>query len=290
MRLARLALCATAALLVTCHHDDGPCEGGCPRVPGCESDSSVTCDPPHICLERVCEGVSWICGFEENLQGDGKVRRYGWYRSSAPCSDGDACTTGDVCVHGGCYGQPMDCSHAPANVCLDASRLKAYQASGACHAGTCEYVSQEIACSQGCQQDRCVGDPCLGVSCKRPHASGAVCVEGKCQGFVCDQGFGDCNSDWADGCEIPIGVPNVCSEAGLRGPAPCGTAYCGAKTGTNIKSFSTWHCVWCSQCHHFSNGWSWCLGTANSGGDGNFSDQRCAGCGCSSANADLVCK
>jgi hypothetical protein len=394
--LAALGLAAAAALAVqACHGDIGACSGrDCPKLPGCEAEA-IVCDPEHVCMERVCEGIGWICGVTEVNEEDGTRRLdYSWHRKSAPCSDGEPCTVNDICLMGRCRGQLMDCSQPPPNACLDGTRLQAFLGAGGCTQGACAFPSQEIVCKQGCLDGKCVGEPCLGVTCKsppgpchqspgrcvegvchydllpvgsactpadacqndgkcdeqgvcrgspvscqRPHAVGGTCVQGVCQGFACESGWGNCNGNWEDGCENPldsvescgkcgrrcepkshadpvctggscgikcqgkfqdcdgniengceilVGVANSCNMAGLGGTAPCGTAYCGSASGSRVKNFGTWHCTFCEHCHHYSNGWAWCLGPWVSGGTGNFSDQRCPSC-CSAESADKVC-
>ena len=45
-------------------------------------------------------------------------------------------------------------------------------------------------------------DPCAGVICAAPHASG-YCAAGQCQ-YQCDVGWGDCNGSGSDGCETDL--------------------------------------------------------------------------------------
>ena len=139
----------------------GPCAGeGCPHVPGCET--SITCDPDHVCVEQICEGVAWICGV--NPQG-----KYVWQRSAAPCDDQDPCTTSDLCVDKKCRGNPMSCKQPPDNACTDALTLRAWDSNGFCQDGSCIYSSSDIACPKGCQGGKCVGAPCTGVTCNSPQ-------------------------------------------------------------------------------------------------------------------------
>jgi hypothetical protein len=84
----------------------------------------------------------------------------------------------------------------------------------------------------------------------------------------------------ANGCEIPVGVANRCDRGGLDSSGGCGTAYCGS--GGDV-SFGTWTCSFCEHCHHYSNGYSWCLSAS-----GEFSPDRCASC-CNSTLEDKVC-
>jgi hypothetical protein len=334
-----------------------------------------------LCQERVCQGLSWICGAEAG--------RFEWFAQAAPCDDGNACTARDTCTRGRCTGAPLACTAVPANACVDDQRLKVYGA-GTCdgNSGGCAYASREVVCPEGCAAGRCSGDPCFGITCElppgpcwatrgacdpatgrcvyaplpegtscivaeacllaarcdgagtcvagapactRPHAHGGTCAQGACQGFACDLGFGNCNADWADGCEvdltrdpvscgacgatcpdgphaasgclagkcalqceppfqdcnadpadgceIPVGLANHCSRAGLVpfdagvGATPgCGTPYCGPG-GVGAQSFGTWHCVFCDHCEIFADGGAWCLEEM-----GLFSKARCTSC------------
>jgi hypothetical protein len=110
-----------------------------------------------------------------------------------------------------------------------------------------------------------------------------TCSAGKCS-LSCAAPYQDCNGDIGDGCEIPVGVANTCDVAGLNSGQGCGTAYCGAFSGGNNKTFGSWTCVFCSHCHKWSDGYSWCLGTST----GKFSSDRCETC-CNDGMADKVC-
>lgn len=376
-----------------CEGTVGPCAGGsCPTVPGCET--SVTCDPDHVCVEQICEGVAWICG----VSGTGD---YLWQRSSAPCDDQNDCTEDDLCIEGKCQGTPLACKTPPQNTCVDSRTLQAWASSGFCQEGSCIYQSQNVPCAEGCSDGKCIGAPCTGVKCDnppgpchespgvcdentgkcsyptkaegdsctpsdpcisggtcdanqqcngtaldctRPHTSGGTCVQGSCQGFQCDSGYDNCDSDWDDGCEtpvsddvdncggcnkvcgsvahatpscsggacvpkctspykdcdkkysngceIPVGVANKCNRSGLASfsgsTPPCGTAHCGKHaTDDTHQDHGTWYCQFCSHCHIFSGGGSWCLYSGSY--KGNFSSDRCASC-CNPSTYPEVCK
>jgi hypothetical protein len=51
-------------------------------------------------------------------------------------------------------------------------------------------------------QGNCVGDS---IPCTAPNASGGMCIDGACEGLACNVGFGNCNDDWEDGCEVARG-------------------------------------------------------------------------------------
>ena len=165
-------------VLSGCEGTVGPCAGqNCPTVPGCQQDENVVCDSDHVCDERVCEGVGWICG--EDSEG-----KYAWLRKKAPCSDNNACTKDDICLAGQCVGTPLDCNTPPGRVCTNSTTLTTYATAGACKAGKCGYTTSSITCGGGCKGGQCVGDPCKGVKCDNPpgpcHKAKGSCSGGKC--------------------------------------------------------------------------------------------------------------
>jgi hypothetical protein len=72
----------------------------------------------------------------------------------------------------------------------------------------------------------CIGDP---LPCEAANASGGVCMAGLCMGLSCDPGWGNCNGDWLDGCELPVVDDANCGECGIPCEAgPNSTASCNA--------------------------------------------------------------
>lgn len=165
-----------------------------------------------------------------------------------------------------------------------------FSAVGACVAGECVYapIDADVGCDDG---DACTeGDVCDGaggcqgaaISCERPHASGGVCEGGVCQGFVCVAPWADCDSDWDNGCEVPVGVANQCDAAGLNPEGGCWTAYCGQLDDAKARNFGTFYCYDCSTCNTPAPGlWQWCNHTT-----GNWYPSEAGTCG---KNEDLVC-
>ena len=367
-------------------------DGDCPTVPGCEGDVSVTCGPDHVCLERVCEGMGWICGKDSSGV-------YKWLRKAAPCDDKDPCTDNDLCAVGRCYGTPRTCDQPPTSACADGVTLKTYDSKGTCQNGLCVYSNSTVKCPSTCKAGQCEGSPCTGIKCDNPpgecykkpgkcvagkciydpepsgtacgikdkcyatatcdgkggctgkkldcsrsNTTGGTCVAGVCQGYKCNSGYGNCNNTWNDGCEmaltstahcgkcgnacgsvahgkpactggkcvvgscsspykdcdgsygngceIPVGVANGCSKSGLTynpsgHPSGCGTPWCGKSSKSGAVNFGSWACVFCTKCHYFPDGWSWCLFSGSN--TGKFSSARCSSC-CNSSYKDLVCK
>lgn len=78
---------------------------------------------------------------------------------------------------------------------------------------------------------------CCGTSCPmRPHASAATCTAGVC-GIVCAAGFGDCDGNPTNGCEVDLAtsVANcgacgaACRAAPTGDAAACASARCGLR-------------------------------------------------------------
>lgn len=176
-----------------------PATGRCPDLCGeCNT-------PPSECYQR--EGTCWNgeCQYEP---ADGQT-----------CEDGDLCTVNDVCQGGVCRaGQTKECNFVPADECLSATQLKSYERSGRCEMGDCAYPSTLVDCPLGCENGRCKGDPCEGVTCDTPpsacHEAQGVCSNGACS-YLPDDGKA-CNDNDActenDACAAGkcTGKPKVC--------------------------------------------------------------------------------
>lgn len=52
-----------------------------------------------------------------------------------------------------------------------------------------------------------------GVVCSLANAT-AACTDGECEVSTCDAGFGDCDSDAANGCETPLTTTSDCGSCG----------------------------------------------------------------------------
>jgi hypothetical protein len=86
-----------------------------------------------------------------------------------------------------------------------------------------------------------------GGECTRPHALGGTCVDGQCGGWTCEAPWDNCDGDWENGCEIPVGVPHQCDLGGLSEDG-CFTAWCGQSEDPGAIDFGTWFCFDCTTC------------------------------------------
>jgi hypothetical protein len=158
-------------------------------------------------------------------------------------------TTGDACP-------PCD---APPSPC--------YGAQGECVAGECVYTptaagepcDDDDACTKG---ESCDGAGVCGggevLDCARPHATG-TCSDGVCGDWTCTGSWDNCDGDWDNGCEIPVGVANQCDIDGLNPDNGCWTAYCGSSDSPEATNFGTYFCVDCENCTTPEDGMvQWC--------------------------------
>ncbi len=116
---------------------------------------------------------------------------------------------------------------------------------GSCEKGACEFVPKlagepcddEDPCSGPDLCDgagACIGDP---QPCDAPNASGGLCMAGLCMGLVCDPGFGNCNDDWSDGCELTLDTAENCGACGE--PCTAGANATATCTGTTCDRSCT---------------------------------------------------
>jgi hypothetical protein len=285
---------------------DGAPDNGLPCLRGTEVDCTTSCGTAGrgtctaACeiptgsdcaslVEEVCNDVDDDCDtiVDEGCGTDG---------------DGDGYSAGEDCddtnrnVHPGatevCNGIDDDCDTSidEGNLCTSPPGA-CYESTGTCTGGDCSYTPKPSsavcndadACTTG---DHCDGSGnCVGTTmdCSRPHTTGGHCVSGSCTGWSCVSPWSNCNSNWSDGCEIPTATAARCDRSGLNSTSGCGTAYCGSSGASNAQNFGTWYCIGCTTCHHFADGWSWCL-SANL----QWSPDRCDTC-CNSSFEDLVC-
>ena len=103
------------------------------------------------------------------------------------------------------------------------------------------------------------------------NASGSC--EGSSCAYTCDAGFGNCDEDFANGCEIPLGA-NQCDIDGLN-PNGCWTSHCGSSNDPDAVNFGSWFCFDCTTCNEPAAGQcQWC-----SHDNGQWFPADACGCG-----------
>ncbi len=199
--------------------------------------SPPDCDDGNPCTDDVCDNGT--CVHTNN---------------TAPCSDGDACTTNDACSGGACVGGPppncddgntctndwcnstVGCVHSDNNnPCDDGDACTTGDActDGACVGGPPPDCDDGNACTddscdpaQGCQHvDN--SDPCDdGLFCTATDTcSGGVCVGAgdQCPGLLCDEIYDEC---------VECFTPSDCDDGNFCTDDTCGGGVCSNPNNT----------------------------------------------------------
>lgn len=241
--------------------EDGPATGdgtGLPDFGSCTDDGDCVL-PAGTCLEVQGECVQGQC-------------EHGAAAPGSPCDDADACTTADACDgEGVCYGVSIDCGSGEcvAGECMG----------GDCPAGFADCNSNAM---DGCEVQLGTNSDCggCGDTCSAGAHATASCSAGSCT-YQCQAPYDNCDGNWANGCEVPVGVEHQCSASGLDANG-CWTAYCGASANPNATNFGSYYCMDCATCRVPSAGQcQWCNHTS-----GTFYPQDACACG---AYEDLSC-
>ncbi|HOX45505.1 MAG TPA: choice-of-anchor D domain-containing protein [Myxococcota bacterium] len=213
--------CASGACnYTTCNAGFGDCDAN--RTNGCEVNIWQVASCGSTCATRV------NCGTQvQHATGLTCTGGACGYTSCSPgwgdC-DGDptnGCET-DLWLPGACglaCAGRVDCTlqvqHASGETC----------ASGVCDFGLCDpgYDSCDANRANGCElniwQTSSCGTTCLNrVNCTTQvlNASGETCASGACDYTTCDGGFGNCDSNRANGCELNIWQTNSCGTTCLN--------------------------------------------------------------------------
>jgi hypothetical protein len=177
---------------------------------------------------------------------------------------------------GGCQSPPSDCHD-----------------SGTCEDGFCHYPTKLAGevCHDGCVGGGfcdasgnclCTSNPCEAECTAGPNATAHCDESGECI-RACESPFENCDGDWSNGCEVPVGVTGVCNLGGLDDDG-CWTAYCGSSDAPDAHDFGTYYCVSCSTCNTPSNGMCrWCNRETGSW-------YPAESCSCSAEHLDFACE
>ncbi len=240
-----------------CNDGFGDCDGN--EGNGCEArlDTDLRCG---ACGTR-CEGATPVC--------DGLTRQCatgcsaGQTRCAGSCVDvqtnRDHCGACDqrcalanataACVAGACAIATCnegfaDCDRNPSNGCevTLGSAANCTGCGAACSGATPFCAGRTLGCSDGCSggSTRC-GMDCVDVATNTSHcgACNAVCAPrntatarceaGACRVVTCSAGFGDCNGNPLDGCEVDLRTSTAhCGACGATCATPNATARCQA--------------------------------------------------------------
>ncbi|MDB4929691.1 MAG: uncharacterized protein JWM10_2175, partial [Myxococcaceae bacterium] len=239
-----------------CHNDDG-CRSGDAGVGGQRCDTNthscvqcVTdehCPTGNLCVGNLCvTGCTDTrgCPGGQTCCGGGCVDTTTNLANCARCDN--RCTAvnatpacrNSMCTIGACTSPFGDCDSMAANGCETNTFTDVFHCGGcgracearahstaACNAGTCAYTCETgySDCdgnpSNGCETNsasdlancgRC------GAACMPPGAVGA-CVMGQCTVMACNEGFGNCDSNPSNGCEVDLSNATAnCGTCGMR--------------------------------------------------------------------------
>ena len=215
--------------------DDYVCtEDTCEPATGCvhtplvgECDDQSTCTVDDKCAGIFCSGTAIACNDGNQCTDDLCISELGgcvFKPNLAPCSDGNACTYGDLCAAGECNGLPVTCDDG--NPCTSASchplagcvithldipcdDVNPCTVSDWCVAGVC-IPGTPVVCDDGneCTLDYCgpetgdcvsnpIGKPCDDGD---PCTTYDLCKAGNCTGFMLDcNDLNQCTTDYCDG-------------------------------------------------------------------------------------------
>jgi hypothetical protein len=287
---------------------DVDCGGGCPTcAPGqrcnlgtdCAGGSCTGSTCALVCLDGRgnCDGDA-TNGCETNLKTD--AQHCGSCDGHCNVPHASALCSGGKCQVQACTPPFADCDGDPSNGCETNTSSDAKNC-GACGTtcvdinGTpaCADSKCQITCAAGyadCDDDRSNGcekrtdndvNNC-GMCGKVCNAGNGTpwCNAGKCGVNSCPAGFGDCNGDPSDGCEVNLtSDPNNCKTCGSLCVVANGAAKCSAST-CQIASCDANHAD--------------CSGGYADGCETNITSDvgNCGGCGtsCAVVNATPQCQ
>ena len=282
------------------------CFGDCSDFAGvCSSDWQVFCADTSACTDDAC------------VYGKGCVH----LPSDATCSDGNACTVGDVCNGGACTpggltvcddgnactldgcDLAVGCTASAGNglLCSDGDSCTFGDTclGGTCKSGIVPECTDGNACTDdGCKAGTCVhaanaapcsdGNACtLGESCAVANCSGATaanCADGNgCTVDLCDAASG-CKPASLEGAMCSDGDPCTVGDA-------CAASTCVSGAGLNCDDGQPCTDDACSanaECVHLANGASCSDENACTGGD-HCTGGICLGVGATTCDDENAC-
>lgn len=113
----------------------------------------------------------------------------------------EACLETDPYNCGECW---LACHYPPPPTC-DGDELTFYLDTGDCVSSECQYQSSTKPCDHGCENGACKDDPCTQITCNlNQHCDDGLCV--------CDDLYGDCDTNNLNGCETYLNTVENCGE------------------------------------------------------------------------------
>ncbi len=285
----------------------GRCDPATHRCVACLADGD--CPAGSLCVGSVCVPgctATRACATGRSCCGGACVDLQSSVSSCGACdarcepaNAAPACQNG-VCAVGSCVSPFADCDSAASNGCETQTLTDVAHCGGCgracaarphsvarCAAGSCAYACEDGfadcdgSADNGCEVDtRASASHCggCGRACAPPRATG-VCVGGSCTVGTCAAGFGDCDANPTNGCEVDVNATTAHCGA-------CGRACASRPNG--LPGCLAGACVLACLA-----GFSDCDGDVTTGCevDTRVSAAHCGGCGraCAPAHATGAC-
>jgi len=225
--------CVAGACKLACSASQTPCGGACVDLKTDESSCGkcgTKCKAGHVCVDGACSPAcpdkATNCGgtcadLDKDAQHCGKC--------------GVACGLGESCQLGACKptckwplfpcgGICVDMAHHPAHCGGCGKSCVLDKGTAACVGGVCQVVSCAKGfancdgnAANGCESELLKSGANCGACGKTCNLHKAIpsCVAGKCVVTKCEPGYGDCNGDPKDGCEVHLGTSSAhCGKCG----------------------------------------------------------------------------
>jgi hypothetical protein len=208
------ASCTTGTCLLGCDAGYADCDGNAAN--GCETPTGT--DPQH------CGSCAGACPFSTQICSGGSCMVSSCAVGKGEC-DGDA----SIACETDLTSSLSNCGFC-GNVCSAANGTPSCSSS-ACAIAACNggYDDCDGLASTGCEVTlasnvaNCGG---CGNACTNPNGS-TSCVGGACAP-LCASGYGDCDGNLRNGCELPLNSVSNCGMCGKTCPANGGTPGCAA--------------------------------------------------------------
>jgi len=187
----------------------GYCTDVSDDVNNCGACDNV-CDLPnvdqHDCVASACTIVSCDANYDDCDTTDANGCEADLQVDRANCGAcGTACGANEICTGGACQGCPAG-EVVCGNECIDTDTNPA-------HCGACD------------------------AACDLPNVATHGCVGGACTVVACDAGFGDCDADASNGCEVDLNTTaahcGACANACAAGESCCGGSCTDLDTDAN---------------------------------------------------------